>query len=74
MRTCAEDLRYREVNHKRTDLVEEQRSIAIWVNGSLVGEGVTGLHNEGYSVPCALDTWDVIPLKEIKNILSVYRD
>ena len=48
-------MRYREVKRKRTDLVEEQRSIAVWVNGSLVREGVTGLHIEGYSVPCVLD-------------------
>ena len=58
-------MRYREVNRKRTDLVEEQSLIEVWVNGSLVGEGVTGLHIEGYSVPCVLDAWDGIPLKEI---------
>ena len=34
---CAEALRYREVNRKRTDLVEERSSIAVSVNGSLVG-------------------------------------
>ena len=49
----------------RNDLVEEQSSIAVWVNGSLVGEGVTGVQIEGYSVPCVLDAWDGIPLKEI---------
>ena len=26
---------------------------------------VTGLHIEGYSLPCVLDAWDVIPPKEI---------
>ena len=34
---------------------------------------VKGLHIEGYSVPCVLDAWDGIPLKEIYNILSAYR-
>ena len=65
MRTGAKALRYCEVNRKFTDLVEEQSSIAVRVNGSLVGEGVTRLRIEGYSVPCVLDAWDVIPLKEI---------
>ena len=65
-------MRYREVNRKRADLVAEQSSIAVWVNGSLVGEGVTGLHIEGYSVLCVLDARDGIPLKGIWNILSAY--
>ena len=70
---CAKALRYREVNRKRTDLVEKQRSIDVWVNVSLVGEGIKGLRIVWYSVPCVLDTRDGIPLKDILNILSVYR-
>ena len=58
-------MRYREVDRKRANLIEEQSSIAVWVNGSLVGDGVKGLHIEGYSVPCVLDAWHGIPLKEI---------
>ena len=65
MRTGAKALRYCEVNRKFTDLVEEQSSIAVWTNGSLVGEGIKGLHSVGYPVPCVLDTRDGIPLKEI---------
>ena len=45
--------------------IAEQSSIAVWVSGSLVGEGVKGLHIKGYSVPCVFDTRDGIPLKEI---------
>ena len=47
--------------------------LPVWVNGSLVGEGVKGLHTEGYSVHCVLDARDSIPLKEMLNILSAYR-
>ena len=41
-----------------TDMVPD----VLYLHHTLI---VTGLHIEGYSVPCVLDAWDGIPLKEI---------
>ena len=32
---------------------------------------VKGLHIVGYSVPCVLDAWDGIPLKEIEYLIHL---